>query len=447
MNRTKPWRASMAALAGLLAVAVGACGASASTGAKSTSTSVTKTASTSASGPITFGVFVAFHGGNAYEGPIGMAACGAATEAINSAGGVRGQKVACSKQDSGDDPADAVPAADKMLATTSNLAAMIGPNEVAPATEPIIRKAQVVMLSESGDPHYDNNSDPYFYRITPADDVAGAAMAEWAMHTGLKHAAFVFDNDLGSQTSVPTLNYAYKKLGGKVATSLTLAPDQPSYKTEVESLLASHPDGIITETDPQTASTFFSELSQLNGGKLLPIETDGADLLTQYERALARTIGSANMKKYFSGTDIAGPNPQGVAYAAFKTALQRSGVSNPAQYYSQVYVADPYDALIATALAMTMAKSHTPSVYRGDISKVTGKPRSGATTVNTYAAGVAALKKGKAIVYVGANGPLEFNKYQNNSGSFAAFRYSAASPEASPVYVMSSQTIAGLMKP
>ncbi|BEP14014.1 ABC transporter substrate-binding protein [Acidothermaceae bacterium B102] len=376
-----------------------------------------------------------------------MAACQSAQTAINSAGGVRGQKVACTREDAGSDPADAVPAADKMLSSVKNLVAMIGPNAVAPATEPIIKKAGVVMLSESGDPRYDQSTDPFFFRITPADDVAGAAMAVWAIHSGLKHAAFVFDNDLGAQTSVPTLTYAYKKLGGTIATSATLVADQPSYKSEVESLLATHPDGIITETDPQTASTFMSELLQLNNGHFLPVQTDATNMTTQYEHALATTIGNSNMQKYFSGTDIAGPTPAGPAYLAFTAALQGSGTNNPSQFYGQVYVSSPYDSLIASALAMTAAKSSKPAVWKDYMTQVTGTPHAGSVTVNTYDAGVAALKKGQHITYVGANGALEFNKYQNNSGSFAAFGYNQANPEAAALYVIPSGTIAGLMMP
>jgi branched-chain amino acid transport system substrate-binding protein len=376
-----------------------------------------------------------------------MAACHAAQGEINAAGGIRGRKLGCVSADSGSDAADAVPAAEKMIATTSNLVAILGPNEVAPATEPLFRRQKVVMLSLNGDPRYDHNSDPYFFRLTPADDVGGVAMAEWAIHGGLKHAAFVFDNDIGAQTSVPALTYAYKRLGGTIASSPTLAPDQPSYKSEIEGLLASHPDAIITETDPQTASTFFAEYLQLSGGHLVPIQTDSAGLLNVYENALAKSIGKANTQRYFSGTSIASPAPKGPAYAAFKAALLKAAGPSAAQYASVPFVASPYDSFIAAALAMTAAHSFTPAVYRAYMAKVTGQPRVGTVTVHTYAAGVAALKSGRQIVYVGANGPLVFNRYQNVAGAFAVFRDDPANPTATPVYVIPAATVAGLIKP
>lgn len=419
-------------LLGCAALLLSGCGSSGSSG----------------SGPVHVAIFSAFTGADAVDGPIQGAGCIAAQQAINAAGGVLGHKIACVKADSGSDPADAVPAADKMLADTSNLAAIVGPTEVAPSTEPIIKRSQVVMFSLSGDPRYDHSTDPYFYRILPSDDVAGTAMAYWAIHSGLKHAAFLFDNDVGSQTVVPSLTYAYKKLGGNVATSITLPPDQSNYRTEVEQLLASHPDGIVTETDAQTASTFFSELSELSGGHLVPIQSTATGLVPPYEKALAAAIGTANMKRYFSGTDISAPAP-GAAYDAYKAALHGAGSAIPgaAQYESQPYTAAPYDALIAAALAMTATKSTTPSVYRAHIAQVTGAPRAGAVIVHTYPAGLAALKKGEQITYVGANGAMIFNRYQNAAGTFSAFRYDPANPELSAVAEIPASALTTLLKP
>jgi branched-chain amino acid transport system substrate-binding protein len=403
----------------------------------------------STTGPLHVAVFQAFSGPDAVDGPIGSASCIAAQQVINAAGGVRGRKLACTNVDSGSDPADAVTAANKLLADTSNLVAVLGPIEVAPSTVPIISRAKVVMLSVSGDPRYDHSTDPYFYRIVPSDDVAGAALAYWAIRSGLKHAAFVFANDVGSQTAVTALTYAYKRLGGNVAKSITLTPDQPGYQALVASLLASHPDGILTESDPQTASTFFSEFSALGGQHYVPIQVGSGDLLPDYQNALTKVLGSATMRRYFSGTSISAPSAGGPAYDAYKAALlgKGSAIPNAAQYLSQPYVASPYDATIVAALAMTAAKSTDPAVYRSYITQVSGLPRPGSVIVHTYPDGVAALKRGKHVVYVGANGPLVFNKYQNATGGYSAFRYNPVNTFAKPVAVIPPSAIAQLVRP
>ena len=398
-------------------------------------------------GTLNVGVFVALSGVDAVDGPIQSAGCLAAQASIDAAGGIRGEQMKCVRVDSGSDPADAVPAANQMLATTSNLVAIVGPTEVAPATEPIFARAKVVMFSLSGDPRYDHSTDPYFFRILPSDDVAGVAMAYWAFSRGLKHAAVAFDSSLGSQTVLPSLEHAYAKLGGKLSKVLILAPDQVSYQTEVEQLLASHPDGILTQTDSQPAATFFSEVSVLSS-HLFPIQVTAPGLVPPYETALAKAIGKSNMQKYFSGTDISAPAPGGVASNAYKHALLSPGlgIQNPAQYETQPFTAAPYDAVVAMALAMTAAKSTVPSVYRAYITRVTGPAAKGVVEVQTYAQGVAALKQGKRIRYVGANGPLVFDRYQNAAGTFSAFGYNPNSPEAKTIGSIPATAVERLLK-
>jgi hypothetical protein len=74
---------------------------------------------------------------------------------------------------------------------------------------------------------------------------------------------------------------------------------------------------------------------------------------------------------------------------------------------------------------MDMAKSVDPGTFVADIPKVTASA-SGATVVSTYAQGVAALKAGKTIDYVGAAGPMVFNQFGTANRPYAPWTYSAA---------------------
>ena len=76
---------------------------------------------------LTVAAFNPFTGPDAAFGPEMMAGCLAAATAVNAAGGVLSNKVACSTVDSRGDPANAVTAAAKMLATTSHLFGVLGP--------------------------------------------------------------------------------------------------------------------------------------------------------------------------------------------------------------------------------------------------------------------------------------------------------------------------------
>jgi branched-chain amino acid transport system substrate-binding protein len=82
-----------------------------------------------------------------------------------------------------------------------------------------------------------------------------------------------------------------------------------------------------------------------------------------------------------------------------------------------------YDGINLAALAMIEAKSTDPSVFKSYIEKI-GDGVPGAVTVHSFAQGVAALKQGKAIRYIGPGGPTTFDAYHDSAGLFQVNSYS-----------------------
>jgi ABC-type branched-subunit amino acid transport system substrate-binding protein len=364
-------------------------------------------------------VFEPFAGPLAAFGPNNLAGCMAGAKAIDDAGGVLGHQMACQAENSTGDPADAVPAANKMLTSVSNLVAIIGPGGETPATFPLIAAAKIVDFSLSGSDEYDKNTSPWFFRMVPADGFDGIAMAYWAAKHGYKHAASVFTNDASSQTIPGPLAAAYKSLGGHLVKSVTLAPGQNSYRTEASQLLAAHPDAVFTETDPQTAATFWSEMLQI-GGRLPPILGPQASAYHPYLSALLPAVGHQVNYVILSPTT---PSPS-AGLAVYKRDLlsASSKVKKPAQYDNDPFAISDYDAVTIVGLAMTEAKSTDPSNYRAYITKVAQPASAGTVVVHTYAQGIAALKAGKKIRYSGAGGPIVLNKYHNVAQPYAAHK-------------------------
>ena len=222
---------------------------------------------TTSGNTLIFAEFNPFSGPDAAFGPEMVVACDAAVRLINSNGGVLGHKTTCKGFDTHGDPADAVAAANQMIATTSNLAGVIGPSSTeALATVPILNRAHLPMFADTGQAAFDHSTATYFWRLSPADDVKGYAMAIWAHKQGYTRGAAIYGNDVGSQSNVPTLVRAFSLLGGTMVSNQAIALDQPSYRTEVTKMLAAKPQVIFTEEDPATAATFLSEVAQLNGG-------------------------------------------------------------------------------------------------------------------------------------------------------------------------------------
>ena len=137
----------------------------------------------SGSGTLTIGVIYPFTGASADQGPIGMAGCLAGAAEVNDAGGVLGKTFECKSFDTKGDPADAVSAANQMMAS-ANPVMVIGASDDAVTTSPIVTAAHVPNFATIGDPHFDQQTDPYFYRLTPSDALQGVALGYWVATQG-----------------------------------------------------------------------------------------------------------------------------------------------------------------------------------------------------------------------------------------------------------------------
>src|SRR6516165_2468309 len=138
-------RAALLAAPSLL-LGLAACGSHSSTGGSS------------GTGPLTFAVFNPFSGPDASFGPEELAGCIPAAAAIEAAGGIIKHKtVTCKAVDSRGDPADAVPAAESLIATTGGLMGVIGPSsDEATATVPLFNRAGIPMVGNTGQAAFDH---------------------------------------------------------------------------------------------------------------------------------------------------------------------------------------------------------------------------------------------------------------------------------------------------
>jgi ABC-type branched-subunit amino acid transport system substrate-binding protein len=420
----------------IVGVLVGACsstataaptaspaGSSAASSAPSAAASIPAASATPGS-PLVFGDLAPFTGPDAFLGPRYLAGCYAAASNINAAGGALNHPVNCQSFDTRGDPADAVPAAQQMLATTSNLGLVFGvTSDEASSVVPILNRAPMVIFSVSGQAEFDKSTFQYYYRLVAADDLTGVAVAIIAHNLGYKNVALVFGNDVGSQGTVPTFTGAFQKLGGTIAFNKPIALDQSSYRTEITEMLATHPDAIITEADGQTDGTFLSELKQLNGGKVLPIVGTDATVDPTWWKAASGAAGAADLSAAY-----AADNPSvilsGPPYDPFAAGLNASTaqMANIAQYLTIPYTMHIYDSVTIGALAMVAANSTSPATYQPFIAKVC-TASSAATIVHSFADGVAALQAGKTIDFVGPGDQTVLNQWNNSPGGFDIVKY------------------------
>jgi ABC-type branched-subunit amino acid transport system substrate-binding protein len=370
---------------------------------------------------LTVAAFNPFTGPDGSFGPEMWAGCEAAATAVNAAGGVLTHKVVCMPVDTQGNPAAAVTAAAKMLATTPHLLGVLGPSsDEADATAPLINAAKIPMFADTGESSFDHNKLQYFWRMIPADDVRGYAMALYAKQKGYLRAAAVFGNDVGSQIGVPTLLRGYSEVGGQMVVNQKITLGQTSYQSQVEQLIAAKPQVIFTETSPQANATYLAELQQL--GHLIPVVGTDVTIQPSWFTAMAGSIGKPALTKYFFAESPYAP-PAGPGWTVFnKDLLASPSVPKPAQWSTDSYSMTYYDSILLMALAATETNSTSPSVWNASIPGLTTASPD-AVVVHTYAEGLAALKAGKKIDYVGATGIIDFNQWHNSGGGFEIGAY------------------------
>ncbi len=337
----------------------------------------------------------------------------AAAATVNASGGIMGRKLILDKVDTRGDPADAVPALQQELAK-NHPAGIIGPTTLEIfGVRPIIDRNRIPDMFNGGSTAFDKNTDPWIWRINPSDSQLGLALALYARQKGYTKAAILFTTEASQQELEPFLKNDFTKLGGQLTTVVNVTPGQSSYNSEIVKLLGTHQQVLLGQLDPPTAATFFSELKGMNGTKLPFIGTDvtaGSDWISAVSVSTAHT----------EVTSVEGGTPTTGAGPIFNAEYQKLFHSAPLAGANYAY-----DGVIDMALAMDATKGTANSDISRGLPLVSNPP---GQMVDTYAAGLAALKKGQKINYDGASGPMDFDKYRNVSGPWDVVK---ASPSGS----------------
>jgi branched-chain amino acid transport system substrate-binding protein len=293
---------------------------------------------------------------------------------------------------------------------------------------PVINSRKMAMFCMTGQSEFDSVHFPYFYRLVPPDLEESYAMVAIAQELHYKRIALAFGNDIGSQTFIQPAIAALKKAGITLTTTQTLDLNATTFRTEAEAIIASHPDAFMTEALGSADPTLFSEIKQLNGGKIIPILGTSAAISPPFFKAAAAAVGAGDFTANFHADNLV-VESGGAAFQAFSRALlaQQGKVPGATGDFT-TYLSAPggvhlYDGINLAALAMIMSKSTSPSAYGPDIIKI-GNGAPGASVCYSFAACAASLKAGHPIRYEGPGGPTSFDAFHDSPGIFQVDTYS-----------------------
>jgi ABC-type branched-subunit amino acid transport system substrate-binding protein len=378
-------------------------------------------------GPITVGELFPMTGREPFVGQWFLHGAKVGIADINANGGCAGHQINAKLADTGGDAVDAVTALKQLQ--LSNPAFILGPSSL--EIEGVINTFDPNHLPdfvEGGTTQLDHMANKYVWRTTPSDSTLAIGMAHYAIDKGYTSVGVFFESTSNAAGVVDPLTKSYTNHGGKITDQELVTPHQSSYRSEVEKLFAGNPQAIFMQTDPQTASTFFSDVQQLGHMNVPFILTDaGADV------NMAKAMGLANASKYMTGMN--GSPPAGPAWQYYVTQYQKVWGTNQPVTLSQ----NTYDSVVVACLAMTAAKSTDPTVWNNYVTKVA---EGNGTVVTNYKDGVAALNAGKSINYNGASGNDDYNQYHNVAGSWDVVQWDPTGTTMNTVATISEAQIA-----
>lgn len=433
------------ALAALLASGAAACGSgsgSATAGGSACpappgETGVARSSLTVGSGPIDVDIVTSFSGANANYGVHALPGAEAGAAEANRLGGILGHRVVITQTDTRGDPADAVPAVNQMLATTRNLAFVLGPaSNTAPAVLPIFERSGVPTYDDAPTVQLDNLHNRWIWRVEAPDSQGGVAMAyQAAIVHHWTRAALVFGADAGSQSLVGPVTQAYAKMGGHIVANETLTPDQTSYRSEIAKLLAAHPQVIFTETDDATAATFWSEMKSMHGLNI-PTIGSGTTAGPDYYQAVTPAIGSTTaLGTFLESTAYSTLYTKATSYFVQDLHLWKPGALPLLSHINF------WDTLNLVFLAMEKAHSVQPQKW---INCVYAVSQPGGVKVYNLQQGIAQLRAGHTIQYIGTKGSMQFDLADNSIAS----NYQATSfgPNANAFKILNQIPLTGIVK-
>ncbi|GAC1476662.1 MAG: ABC transporter substrate-binding protein [Ktedonobacterales bacterium] len=404
---------ALMAFLGVIALAVSACGSGGGGGG--------------GTGPITVGELFPMTGREPFVGQWFLHGAKVGIADVNAHGGCGGHQINPKLSDTGGDAVDAVTALKQLQ--LANPTFILGPSSL--EIEGVINQfdpAHLPDFVEGGTTQLDHMTNKYVFRTTPSDSTLAIGMAYYAIQKGYTHAGVFFESTSNAAGVVDPLVKAYTAHGGTVTDQELVTPHQSSYRSEVEKLFAGNPQAIFIQTDPQTASTFFSEVQQLGHMNVPFIATDGgADV------NYAKAMGLNNAAQWLTGMN--GSPPAGPAWQYFVQQYQKVWNTNQPVALSQ----NTYDSVVIACLAITKAGTTDPTVWINDVTKVA---EGSGTVVTNYADGVAALKAGKEINFDGASGKDDYNQYHNVAGSWDVVQWDPTGTTLHTLFTVSEDQIA-----
>jgi len=349
---------------------------------------------------IKIGALMALTGALGPFGPPIVDGAQLAVDQINAAGGVLGTQLGLVVRDTATSPDVGRDAASKLV-ELDRVPAIMGAlsSGVTVACSSVTIPAEVVLISPASSAAsvsaLDDND--YVFRTVVPDDIQGVVMARMVLLLNYKTISVIYVNNDYGKGLADTLKDTFEEYGGQVLAMVPYEENKPSYRGEVDKLIAGDPDAIVMISYP------------VDGNKQI-VEAVEAGYQGDFffsDGMKGEAVASGPGCNEAEGT---GPieGAYGTVAAAGFRADEFSADFNAAFGPSAVpYNFQAYDAVMLIALAMVRAGEATGPAIRDNLRAVANSPGV-EVFYGEWDKAVSLLKQGKEINYQGVSGVVDF---------------------------------------
>lgn len=361
---------------------------------------------------IRIGAILPLTGSGSPFGPGMLKAMQGAVDIVNKAGGANGRRLELYVEDDQTQPQSGVLAAKKLIdANKVDIIMGTWASSVSLAVMPISNEANILLMHTSGAPALSTapvNAKHLGYRFEATNDRYGRAFAKICAKEGIKRPATMAFNNASGLGNIEGFQKAWTAQGGTICESVIYEPAQPSYRSELQKVLAAQPDIIVTGSYLADSTIILREWFQTGQPVKWLMPGFAAN------EKLAEALGSDVVNGVMGAVSI--PNETSPAFARYdefyKGATGSSGGSNP-------YAAMTWDMVTVYALAIEAAKSSDTAAVNAKLREIANPD---GEKVFTYEAAKAALANGK-VDYEGASSVLNFDQYGDAAPDFACIEF------------------------
>lgn len=341
--------------------------------------------------PIRLATLTPLTGAGGPYGPVMVKAVKAVVDEVNAAGGILGRKIELISEDDQTNPEAGVRAARKLI-DVDKVSAIMGTwaSSVTTAVAPLCWESKTFLCTVSGAdaitalPH-----QGFLVRTQPNTTLQGRKFGEFALEQGAKKVYFLSPQTPFADSQFTNIKAAVEKAGGS-AEKLIYDDKKPSYRTEIDQVLAAKPDAIILGGYTPDTTVLLKDLfkADYKGRKIAFAYSVNQKLLEGVPADVAEGIYT------IAPSPAEGSN-------AYKRLVKLIGVDSPDPYTTQIY-----DHINLVLMAIAMGGDASGAAIKDNIRKIS--QAAGGAKVDNALDGLKLIAEKKPVDYDGASGPCDF---------------------------------------